>query len=414
MLARHDAGPRPARPRRRRRAAGGRRGRPRGGAASEVAAIPVEAPVRSYIVAIARATRESPSLALGVSPRGATMLLHAAKAWAWLAGKHVRHPRRGEGRGQADPAPPHPAAARGRARGRHRRRRARRRPRRRPCPVPRRERRMPGPDLAGWPVAACRPGGWSSARASLVALVDARRRPGCGRGRTGLLLVAAVVDWLLAVRPGELEVERELPGDRAPRQPRPRSAWRVAQPEPASAACSVRLADELAPSLRAATQAGAAGRCRPTGRATARDRRCGRRGGAGSRPTEIVLRVEGPLRAGRPPGPAAAARRCCGCTRRSDSRDEAELRINKARILEVGLRSAQGRGGGTEFDPLREYSSTTSSAGSTGRPPPAPASRSCAPTGPSGTRRCCCCSTTAGRWPAGSTTCPASSTPWTR
>jgi uncharacterized protein (DUF58 family) len=37
------------------------------------------------------------------------------------------------------------------------------------------------------------------------------------------------------------------------------------------------------------------------------------------------------------------------------SRDEAELRINKGRILEVGLRSAQGRGGGTEFDAMREY-----------------------------------------------------------
>ena len=37
------------------------------------------------------------------------------------------------------------------------------------------------------------------------------------------------------------------------------------------------------------------------------------------------------------------------------SKDEAELRIRKARILEVGLRSAQGRGGGTEFDQLREY-----------------------------------------------------------
>ena len=31
--------------------------------------------------------RESPSLTLGVSPRGATALLHAAKAWAWLAGR---------------------------------------------------------------------------------------------------------------------------------------------------------------------------------------------------------------------------------------------------------------------------------------------------------------------------------------
>jgi uncharacterized protein (DUF58 family) len=37
------------------------------------------------------------------------------------------------------------------------------------------------------------------------------------------------------------------------------------------------------------------------------------------------------------------------------SRQEAELRIDRARILEVGLRSARGQGGGTEFDSLREY-----------------------------------------------------------
>ncbi len=53
----------------------------------EVTKVPVEPPVQAYIVAIARATRSSPSLSLGVSPRGATMLLHAAKAWAWLAGR---------------------------------------------------------------------------------------------------------------------------------------------------------------------------------------------------------------------------------------------------------------------------------------------------------------------------------------
>jgi MoxR-like ATPase len=56
-------------------------------ARTEVQAVRVEPPVRSYIVALARATRESPSLALGVSPRGATMLLHAAKAWAWMGDK---------------------------------------------------------------------------------------------------------------------------------------------------------------------------------------------------------------------------------------------------------------------------------------------------------------------------------------
>jgi MoxR-like ATPase len=41
----------------------------------------------AYIVQLCRATRDAPSLTLGVSPRGATALLHAAKAWAWLAGR---------------------------------------------------------------------------------------------------------------------------------------------------------------------------------------------------------------------------------------------------------------------------------------------------------------------------------------
>jgi MoxR-like ATPase len=56
-------------------------------AREQVAAVTTETPVRDYIVSIARATRDSPSLALGVSPRGAAMLLWAAKAWAWLAGR---------------------------------------------------------------------------------------------------------------------------------------------------------------------------------------------------------------------------------------------------------------------------------------------------------------------------------------
>ena len=40
-----------------------------------------------YIVDIARATRSSPSVALGVSPRGATALLASSRAWAFLAGR---------------------------------------------------------------------------------------------------------------------------------------------------------------------------------------------------------------------------------------------------------------------------------------------------------------------------------------
>ena len=56
-------------------------------ARGEIAEIRVDPAVLAYIVALARATRESPSLTLGVSPRGAAMLLHAAKAWAWLSGR---------------------------------------------------------------------------------------------------------------------------------------------------------------------------------------------------------------------------------------------------------------------------------------------------------------------------------------
>ena len=40
----------------------------------------------AYIVDLARATRQSPSVQLGASPRAATALLAASKAWAWLTG----------------------------------------------------------------------------------------------------------------------------------------------------------------------------------------------------------------------------------------------------------------------------------------------------------------------------------------
>ncbi len=52
-----------------------------------VRAVTVRPEVLAYIVDVARATRQSPSLQLGVSPRGATALLATAKAWAWLSGR---------------------------------------------------------------------------------------------------------------------------------------------------------------------------------------------------------------------------------------------------------------------------------------------------------------------------------------
>jgi MoxR-like ATPase len=56
-------------------------------AAAAVGDVRVDDAVLDYLVAITRATRESPSLVLGVSPRGGTWLLRAAKAWAFLSGK---------------------------------------------------------------------------------------------------------------------------------------------------------------------------------------------------------------------------------------------------------------------------------------------------------------------------------------
>jgi len=55
-------------------------------AQAAAAATGVSPDVLSYIVDLARATRRSPSVRLGVSPRGTTALLAAAKSWAWLSG----------------------------------------------------------------------------------------------------------------------------------------------------------------------------------------------------------------------------------------------------------------------------------------------------------------------------------------
>ena len=51
-----------------------------------VALVSTTPDVIGYAVDLARATRSSPSVRLGVSPRGSTALLAASKAWAWLTG----------------------------------------------------------------------------------------------------------------------------------------------------------------------------------------------------------------------------------------------------------------------------------------------------------------------------------------
>jgi uncharacterized protein (DUF58 family) len=164
------------------------------------------------------------------------------------------------------------------------------------------------------------------------------------------LVVVALVDWYVAPAPAGIAIERRAPvivslGERA------EVSWTVANDSGRTQRIS--FADELAPSLRAG-QRRISVRVPAHARATASTTiQPSRRGRFDLR--EIVVRVEGPL------GLAARQdRQVRPATLRVyppfASRDEAELRINRARVLEVGLRSAQGRGGGTEFDAMREYS----------------------------------------------------------
>jgi uncharacterized protein (DUF58 family) len=191
-----------------------------------------------------------------------------------------------------------------------------------------------------------------AASASVALVLVANDRGGMAWPLVSLdvaLVLVAVVDALLAPPASRLVVERNLPqvvalGVTAP------LAWRVTN----RSGRSVRfwLADELAPSLRAVHRRIGARVPRGASAEARTSIRPARRGLF--RVERVELRVAGPLGLGarqqvvRVPGEL----RVYPSFR---SRDEAELRIDRARILEVGLRSAQGRGGGTDFDQMREY-----------------------------------------------------------
>ncbi|MDQ3991849.1 MAG: MoxR family ATPase [Actinomycetota bacterium] len=59
---------------------------------SAVTGVEASEALLGYIVSLADATRRSPSLSLGVSPRGAAMLLRTAKAAAWMDGRDFATP----------------------------------------------------------------------------------------------------------------------------------------------------------------------------------------------------------------------------------------------------------------------------------------------------------------------------------
>jgi hypothetical protein len=78
---------------------------------------------------------------------------------------------------------------------------------------------------SGWPVPT-----WrlvvAAAVGSLVVLLLPVRPPWGLWVVNGVLVVAAAADWWLAVRPGELEVQRELPGI-VPLRTEARVVWRI-------------------------------------------------------------------------------------------------------------------------------------------------------------------------------------------
>jgi len=163
------------------------------------------------------------------------------------------------------------------------------------------------------------------------------------------LVLAAAGDAAMAPSPWRIGVTRDLPPV-LPLEGEGEVAWELGNPT--GRAVTVGIADELAPSLGAGDRrvraelaphgrTRAAARLRPTRRGT-------------FTPPGCTVRVVGPL--------GLATRQ----SRRElpgrievhpsfRSRDAAELRIRRARILEQGLRSVRGRGSGTEFESLREY-----------------------------------------------------------
>ena len=163
------------------------------------------------------------------------------------------------------------------------------------------------------------------------------------------LVVAAVVDSRVLTSPRHLVVERRHPpvavtGTTA------ELSW-VVRSE-ARRSLRVHLADQLAPSLRAGARrfsvrvpAGGTAKVATTLHPVRRGRFTLDR---------VTLRVEGPLGLGarQRQVPLTTVLRVHPPFR---SRDEAELAIRRGRVLEVGMRSTRGLGGGTEFEQLREY-----------------------------------------------------------
>jgi uncharacterized protein (DUF58 family) len=165
-----------------------------------------------------------------------------------------------------------------------------------------------------------------------------------------LVAVVFTIDAIAAVSPRALQVDRAHPSS-IPLGATGEVTWTVRNESARAVRASV--ADELAPSLQPASRRFEA-LLPPNGHANASTLLHPQRRGLFV-PTDVVVRTEGPLRlAARQSTHESPTQLRVVPTFRS--REQATILLGQARVLEMGLRTARGRGGGTEFDQLREYS----------------------------------------------------------
>ena len=163
------------------------------------------------------------------------------------------------------------------------------------------------------------------------------------------VLALLAIDAVRTIAPRRLEFNRVLPGTLALGQ-HGELAWQLRNP--AKRAVRVALADEIPPSWRCADRRA---RVKVPVSATVTRRRAirpARRGRFAI--SQVTLRTTGPFGLVWRQATVAVP----GTMRvipAFPSRAQAELRVDRNRSLDVGLRTAKGRGGGTDFDQLRDY-----------------------------------------------------------
>lgn len=167
-------------------------------------------------------------------------------------------------------------------------------------------------------------------------------------GAALLVLVVWGVDWLLTTSPSKIGIIRTVPKsitlDR-----KGTMSWLVQNADTRQA--SVRFAEGLAPSLSADTRRASLELPPGRGATVETDLNPTRRGRFEL--GELVIRTNGPLGfAGRQQTRWIPSE--LRVLPRFPSRAEAELRLRRSR-LDMGLRSARMRGGGSEFEQLRDF-----------------------------------------------------------